>query len=185
MEGRIHTAPSVTIRRSSVVSTIASPPRPTPAPPVPSSPPQIAAVLMGQQRIAIRNVGWHVYDLLSDAIGEGQHIYLAYDGSDLEIMTTGFRHDHFKELLGWFVRIVTSELRIRSRAPGRPHGSDPRARGAWKLTSATSSRPKSSPPSWRRSLASPTISPTIPTPTWRSRSISRLPRLTGPGSMRR
>jgi Uma2 family endonuclease len=74
---------------------------------------------MGQQRIAIRNVGWDLYDLLSDAIGEGQHVYLAYDGRDLEIMTTGFRHDHFKELLGWFVRILTSELRIRSRGAGQ------------------------------------------------------------------
>ena len=74
---------------------------------------------MGQQRIAIRNVSWDLYDLLSDAIGEGQHVYLAYDGKDLEIMTTGFRHDDMKEMLGWFVRILTSELRIRSRGAGQ------------------------------------------------------------------
>ena len=42
----------------------------------------------GDQRIVIRGVGRHVYDVLDEAIGEGQHIRLAYDGKDLELMTT-------------------------------------------------------------------------------------------------
>jgi Uma2 family endonuclease len=103
------------------VSTIASPPRPTAAPtsPVPPSQTRGAAVIMGEQRIAIRNVSWDLYDLLSDAIGEGQHVHVAFDGKDIEIMTTGIVHDDFKEMLGWFVRILTSELRIRSRGAGQ------------------------------------------------------------------
>jgi Uma2 family endonuclease len=64
-------------------------------------------------------VSWDLYDLLSDAIGEGQPVYTAFDGRDLEIMTSGFQHDDLKEVLGWFVRLVASELRIRCRGAGR------------------------------------------------------------------
>jgi Uma2 family endonuclease len=103
------------------VSTITSPPRPAlaPTPPIPPLPARGAAVIIGEQRIAIRNVSWDLYDRLSDAIGEGQHVYVAYDGRDLEIMTTGIRHDNFEEIMGWFVKILTSELRIRSRGAGQ------------------------------------------------------------------
>jgi hypothetical protein len=34
-----------------------------------------------EQRIAIRDIAWDLYDRLSDAIGEGQNVHLAYDGS--------------------------------------------------------------------------------------------------------
>ena len=44
-----------------------------------------------ETRIAIRGVEWKVYDLLSDAVGEGSHVRMAYDGKDLEIMTKGQR----------------------------------------------------------------------------------------------
>jgi hypothetical protein len=52
-------------------------------------------VLAGDQRITIRGLEWDLYDRLSDAIGEGQHVRLAYDGKDLEIMTTGRLHEDF------------------------------------------------------------------------------------------
>jgi Uma2 family endonuclease len=66
----------------------------------------------GDQRIVLRGVGWHIYDCLSDAIGEGQHVRLAYDGKDLEIMTTGYLHERYKELLGKIVAAVTLALNI-------------------------------------------------------------------------
>jgi len=66
----------------------------------------------GDQRIVIRGVGWHVYDCLSEAIGEGQHVRLAYDGEDLEIMTVGYPHENYKDLLGKFVTAVTQALNI-------------------------------------------------------------------------
>ena len=165
------------------MSTITSPPRPAvgPAPPIPPSQTPDATVLMGQQRIAIRNVSWDLYDLLSDAIGEGQHVYLAYDGKDLEIMTTGFRHDDMKEMLGWFVRILTSELRIRSRGAGQTTWKRPEiARGleADLCYFFTAERLAAS---WQLDPASPTTSPTIPTPTWQSRSISHHRRFDRPG----
>ena len=43
-------------------------------------------------------MGWIgiLHDRLDDAISAGQHIRLAYDGKDLEIMTTGRMHEDFK-----------------------------------------------------------------------------------------
>ena len=48
----------------------------------------------GDQRIVLRDVGWQTYETLTEAIGEGQHVRLAYDGKDLEILTAGY-------LAGW------------------------------------------------------------------------------------
>jgi hypothetical protein len=42
--------------------------------------------------------------LLSEASGENQHIRLAYNGTDLEIMVTSNIHEYWKELLAYFVR---------------------------------------------------------------------------------
>jgi Uma2 family endonuclease len=64
-------------------------------------------------------VSWDLYDQLSDAIGEGQHVYLAYDGRDLEIMTTGRVHESYKDILGWFIKVIAFELGIRCRSLGQ------------------------------------------------------------------
>src|SRR5262249_31405546 len=98
-----------------VMSTITSRPRRT-SPPPPS--PRAPDVILGEQRIVIRNVGWEVYDLLSDAIGERQHVYLAYDGKDLEIMTKGRVHEVYREFFGRLVNALTFELRIRCSGLG-------------------------------------------------------------------
>jgi Uma2 family endonuclease len=73
---------------------------------------------MAETRIAIRNLRWEIYDLLSDAIGEKQHVFLAFDGKDLEIMTKGQVHERYRDLLGHVVKCVTSELKIRCRSLG-------------------------------------------------------------------
>jgi len=87
--------------------------------PRPSTRNRIPAAIAGEQRIVIRGVSWDLYDRLSDAVGEGQHVYVAFDGKDLELMTTGMIHDNYGEFFGWFVRIVASELRIRCRPLGQ------------------------------------------------------------------
>jgi Uma2 family endonuclease len=72
----------------------------------------------GDQRIVIRGVGWHVYDCLSEAIGEGQHVRLAYDGEDLEIMTAGYPHENYKEFLGQIVTAVSAAAEIPRKKAG-------------------------------------------------------------------
>jgi len=66
----------------------------------------------GEQRITLRGISWDLYDRLSDAIGEHQHVRLTYDGKDLEIMTTGYRHEGLKGLIGRLVNAVAFELDI-------------------------------------------------------------------------
>jgi Uma2 family endonuclease len=94
------------------MSTIIGTPRSSSA----SSPPRIAGE--GDQRIVIRGVGWHVYDCLSEAIGEGQHVRLAYDGEDLEIMTAGYPHERYKEMLGKIIAAVSKAKRIPRKTAG-------------------------------------------------------------------
>src|SRR4051812_22585099 len=99
---------------SDPMSTITSRPRPHVAPTTPGG----TGLGQGDQRIVLRGVGWHIYDCLSDAIGEGQHARLAYDGKDMEIMTTGYWHERYKELLGKIVATVTLALNINRSTCG-------------------------------------------------------------------
>ncbi len=102
------------------MSTITSPPQPAVVPASPSLPAPTpgTAVRMGEQRIALRDVSWDLYDLLSDAIGERQHVYLAFDGRDLEIMTKGRIHEVYREFLARLIIALTFELKIRCRGLG-------------------------------------------------------------------
>jgi hypothetical protein len=43
----------------------------------------------GEQRIVLRDVSLDVYQTVSDAMRAEAHVHAAYDGRDLEIMTTG------------------------------------------------------------------------------------------------
>jgi Uma2 family endonuclease len=97
------------------MSTIARPPRRATTPP---RSPRAPEVILGEQRIVIRNVSWDLYDRLSDAIDEHQHVYLAYDGKDLEIMTKGRVHEVYRALFMRLVNALTFELRIRYRGVG-------------------------------------------------------------------
>jgi len=84
----------------------------------PPSAPGLADAAHSDQRIVIRRVGSDVYQCLSAAIGDGQHVRLAYDGKDLELMTTGHLHEWYKELLGQFVTVVTLALGIDREKTG-------------------------------------------------------------------
>ena len=63
-------------------------------------------------------MSWETYRSLSAAASEGQHARLAFDGRDLEIMTTGNVHENLKELLALIVQAVASWLRIAHVACG-------------------------------------------------------------------
>ncbi len=78
----------------------------------PGSFPSLGPVV-DDQRLIFRGVDWHTYNSLSEATGEGQHVRLAYDGKDLEIvMVTSNIHEYLKELLAKIVNAVTSGLEI-------------------------------------------------------------------------
>jgi Uma2 family endonuclease len=81
--------------------------QPATAPAAPST-----AVIPGDQRIVIQGVDRDLYNRLDEVIGEGQHIRLAYDGRNLELMTTGYIHERFKQLIDLFVVFVTMALDI-------------------------------------------------------------------------
>jgi Uma2 family endonuclease len=67
----------------------------------------------GDLRIVFRDVDWHTYHSLSEATGEGQHVRLAFDGKDLEIiMVTSNVHENWKELLNKIVTAVALWLDI-------------------------------------------------------------------------
>ena len=85
---------------------------PQPLPAVTPAPKPPIATVPGDQRIVIRDVGWHVYETLVDSVGERQHIYVAYDGKDLEIMTKGYFHEDYRALFGRLMNAVTFELEI-------------------------------------------------------------------------
>jgi Uma2 family endonuclease len=73
----------------------------------------------GEQRITLRGISGDLYDRLSDAIGEDQHVRLTYDGKDLEIMTTGYLQEGLKGLMGRLVNAVTFELDINCTDGGQ------------------------------------------------------------------
>ncbi|MGP0065184.1 MAG: Uma2 family endonuclease [Isosphaeraceae bacterium] len=87
------------------MSTIASPP-PMASPSLPFLP------IRTGQRIVFRGVSRDAYESLSRAMSEGDHIRLAYDGKDLEIMVTSHLHENWKELLARIVNAVTMWRRI-------------------------------------------------------------------------
>ena len=64
------------------------------------------------QRIVFRGVSHDAYESLSRAMSEGEHIRLAYDGKDLEIMVTSNLHENWKDLLAKIVIAVTMWRRI-------------------------------------------------------------------------
>jgi len=78
----------------------------------PASPPPSVPFRDGDHRIVFRGVDRHTYHQLSEAIGEGQHVRLLYDGKDLEIVVTGNVHEHLKELLIKIVNAVTGGLDV-------------------------------------------------------------------------
>jgi hypothetical protein len=93
------------------MSTITSTPE-LKMPAVPSSSPSLVPV-QRDQRIVFRGVDWHTYHSLSEATGDGQHVRLAYDGKDLEIiMVISNIHEHLKELINKIVNAVTLGLDI-------------------------------------------------------------------------
>jgi Uma2 family endonuclease len=78
-----------------------------------------AEILPGDQRIVIRGVDADLYNRIDEAIGEGQHIRLAYDGKDLELMTTGHIHERLKERIGTIIKALILAFAIPCMSCGQ------------------------------------------------------------------
>lgn len=72
----------------------------------------------GETRIAIKGVGWNVYESWVDSLPDRSPVRMAYDGRNLEILVKGPSHENFRDLLGRFVRVVASVLAIRVKGLG-------------------------------------------------------------------
>jgi len=87
---------------------------PTEASNLPAS--QVSSVplhpVLADPRLVFRGVDWYTYNVLSEANSESQHVHLAYDGKDLEIVVTSNLHENWKELLIKIVNAITSWLEI-------------------------------------------------------------------------
>jgi Uma2 family endonuclease len=69
-------------------------------------------------RIVIADVTWDDYERLADGVREGEHCRIAFDGTDIEMMTLGPFHEREKSLLDWFIMIVAGELKIERQPMG-------------------------------------------------------------------
>jgi Uma2 family endonuclease len=78
----------------------------------PMASPSLPLSIRSGQRIVFRGVSRDAYESLSRATSESEHIRLAYDGKDLEIMVTSNLHENWKELLSKIVIAVTMWRRI-------------------------------------------------------------------------
>ena len=160
------------------MSTIApTPPMALPAEPTSSAP---SIPIHGDKRTLFPSVPWETYRSLSEAIGEGEHVRLSYDGKDLEIMTVGNIHEMVKGLTGDVVDAVATGLDVDYVACGEATWDAPP--GDSKLICPTTSmRGRSGSPGKRRRAARRTPT-TIPVPIWRSKSTCPPLRTTGPQS---
>jgi Uma2 family endonuclease len=60
-------------------------------------------VLVGSKRLVVPDVDWSLYETWVDSLPERSPIRMAFDGSNLEIMTKSPDHEKYRQLLGYAV----------------------------------------------------------------------------------
>lgn len=76
------------------------------------------ALIAPQQILTLSNVSWSQYVAITDALPDRPGLRTAYDGVTLELMTTSYRHEWWKKLLGQLVEMLTLQLGIDRRSGG-------------------------------------------------------------------
>ena len=69
-------------------------------------------------RVVVADVTWDDYEGLVEALGESGNYRVAFDGTDIEMMTLGPFHERQKAGLELFITIVAGELKIRRQPMG-------------------------------------------------------------------
>ena len=67
-------------------------------------------ILVGSKRLVIPDVDWAVYQTWVESLPERSPVRMAYDGSNLEIMTKSPDHEKFRQLLGYAVLEIAKVL---------------------------------------------------------------------------
>src|SRR5271166_5147932 len=67
-------------------------------------------VLVGSTRLVVPDVDWSVYETWVDSLPERSPIRMAFDGSNLEIMTKSRDHEKYRQLLGYAVFEIAKVL---------------------------------------------------------------------------
>ena len=67
-------------------------------------------VLVGSKRLVVPDVDWSVYETWVDSLPERSPIRMAFDGSNLEIMTKSRDHEKYRQLLGYAVFEIAKVL---------------------------------------------------------------------------
>jgi Uma2 family endonuclease len=87
-----------------------------------------AGPVLDDRRIVVRGVDRDLYNRLDEAIDENQHICLAYDGKDLELMVPGYFRERYRESFRSILRAVMLGLGVDHetgrRATWKSEGAD-------------------------------------------------------------
>ncbi|HEY9749507.1 MAG TPA: Uma2 family endonuclease [Allocoleopsis sp.] len=78
----------------------------------------VAAPTLGEQRIILHNISWHLFELMLNELGETSNARLAYDQGTLEIMSPLFPHEHTKRLIEKLIDVLVEELNLPIRSAG-------------------------------------------------------------------
>ena len=68
--------------------------------------------LVGSKRLVVPDVDWSLYETWVDSLPERSPIRMAFDGSNLEIMTKSRDHEKFRQLLGYAVFEIAKALNL-------------------------------------------------------------------------
>jgi Uma2 family endonuclease len=69
------------------------------------------------QRFLMGAVDWRTYEKFLDAVGD-RHIFLTYDGENLEFMSPSPEHEEVSTVLGNLVQLLAWQLNVRIKALG-------------------------------------------------------------------
>ena len=78
---------------------------------------ELPQLVRDEQRLVLHAVDWPTYRAIADAVGE-RHMRFAYDGSNLEFMTVGYRHHCLSRLTGRLIVVLTEELNLELASAG-------------------------------------------------------------------
>jgi Uma2 family endonuclease len=70
-----------------------------------------------QQRFMLRDLDWPQYRAIAESLNE-HRVRLTYDRGNLELMTLAHEHEHWNELLGQFIVVLTDELNMPRQSGG-------------------------------------------------------------------